>query len=95
MNSKIDETTVRVTNLPEESQEQDLRDLFTPFGQVKRVYLPKDKTTNASKSFAFITFNDEKDAQRAIKCVSGLGYGHMILKVEWAKFVSFFPFFFK
>ncbi len=81
----IDEATVRVTNLPEETQEQDLRDLFTPFGPVSRVFLAKDKTNNTSKGFAFITFNEKKDAQKAIECVSGFGYDHLILKVEWAK----------
>ncbi|CAF2966047.1 unnamed protein product [Rotaria sp. Silwood2] len=82
---KQDEATVRVTNLPEETQEQDLRDLFTPFGSVSRVFLAKDKTNNTSKGFAFITFNEKKDAQKAIECVSGFGYDHLILKVEWAK----------
>lgn len=81
---KQDEATVRVTNLPEETQEQDLRDLFTPFGPVSRVFLAKDKTSNVSKGFAFITFNEKKDAQKAIECVSGFGYDHLILKVEWA-----------
>jgi translation initiation factor 3 subunit G len=81
---KQDEATVRVTNLPEETQEQDLRDLFTPFGTVNRVFLAKDKTNNTSKGFAFITFNEKKDAQKAIECVSGFGYDHLILKVEWA-----------
>ena len=80
-----DEATVRVTNLPEETQEQDLRDLFIPFGPVSRVFLAKDKTSNTSKGFAFITFNEKKDAQKAIECVSGFGYDHLILKVEWAK----------
>lgn len=81
---KQDEATVRVTNLPEETQEQDLRDLFTPFGSVMRVYLAKDKMTNTSKGFGFITFNEKKDAEKAIECVSGFGYDHLILKVEWA-----------
>jgi translation initiation factor 3 subunit G len=84
MDRKQDEATVRVTNLPEETQEQDLRDLFTPFGPVSRVFLAKDKTSNTSKGFAFITFNEKKDAQKAIECVSGFGYDHLILKVEWA-----------
>ena len=83
--SATDEATVRVTNLPEETQEQDLRDLFIPFGPVSRVFLAKDKTNNTSKGFAFITFNEKKDAQKAIECVSGFGYDHLILKVEWAK----------
>ncbi|CAF3869849.1 unnamed protein product, partial [Adineta steineri] len=64
----------------QETQEQDLRDLFTPFGPVSRVFLAKDKTNNTSKGFAFITFNEKKDAQKAIECVSGFGYDHLILK---------------
>lgn len=74
-----------MTNLPEETQESDLRDLFTPFGTVTRVYLAKDKTNQTSKGFAFITYSEKKDAQKAIDCVSGYGYYHLILKVEWAK----------
>jgi len=60
------EATVRVTNLPEETQEQDLRDLFQPFGYVSRVFLAKDKQNNTSKGFAFITFNEKKDVQYSI-----------------------------
>ena len=52
--------------------------MFTPFGPVSRVFLAKDKTNNTSKGFAFITFNDKKDAQKAIECVSGFDYDHLI-----------------
>jgi len=46
----IDDTaTVRVTNLSEETKEQDLRDLFGHFGPIHRVYLAKDKTMQRSK----------------------------------------------
>ena len=48
--SAIDDTaTVRVTNLSEETKEQDLRDLFGHFGPIHRVYLAKDKTMQRSK----------------------------------------------
>ena len=46
----VDDTaTVRVTNLSEETKEQDLRDLFGHFGPIHRVYLAKDKTMQRSK----------------------------------------------
>ena len=45
-----DQTTVRVTNLSEETQESDLRELFSYFGQIKRVFLAKDKATQQSKA---------------------------------------------
>ena len=81
----VDEYTVRVTNLPEEATEDDLMQLFKPFGKVNRVFLAKDKTTQASRGFAFVNFQNKDDAQRAIWGVNDYGYNHLILKVEWAK----------
>lgn len=80
-----DEYTVRVTNLPEEATEADLQELFKPFGKVNRIFLAKDKNTQASRGFAFVNFQNKDDAQRAIWGVNDYGYNHLILKVEWAK----------
>ena len=80
-----DDFTVRVSNLPEEATENDLQELFKPFGKVLRTYLAKDKTKQVSRGFAFVTFANKDDAQRAIWGVNDYGYNHLILKVEWAK----------
>lgn len=97
MNLSIDEATVRVTtsNLLEETKEKYLHDLFTTFGIVNQVVLIKDKNDNSSNGHAFfIKFNEKKDAQTAIECVSKFDRDHFILKIEWAWFVySKFPFF--
>jgi len=37
------------------------------------------------QGFAFINFYHREDAARAIAGVSGFGYDHLILNVEWAK----------
>lgn len=87
MKFSIDETTVRLTNLPEEIEEEDLYEVFIRFGPVNRVVLFQDNTNNASDGSAFIKFNEEKDAQKAIECASEYGYGRLMLKDEWAKFV--------
>ena len=83
--SKNDDFTVRVSNLPEEATENDLQELFKPFGRVSRTFLAKDKSKQTSRGFAFITFMNREDAQRAIWGVNDYGYNHLILKVEWAK----------
>jgi len=84
--SRRDETaTIRVTNLSEETREQDIHDLFRGFGTISRVYLAKDKNTGLSKGFAFVNFVRREDAAQAIKKLSGYGYDHLILHVEWAK----------
>ena len=44
-----DQCTVRVTNLSEETQEADLKELFSHFGPIRRTFLAKDKVTQQSK----------------------------------------------
>lgn len=80
-----DDFTVRVSNLPEEATETDIQELFKPFGRVVRTFLAKDKNKQVSRGFAFVTFANKDDAQRAIWGVNDYGYHHLILKVEWAK----------
>jgi len=86
MRGRRDETaTIRVTNLSEDTKESDLNDLFRTFGPISRIYLAKDKNTGLSKGFAFINFVHREDAAKAIEKLSGYGYDHLILHVEWAK----------
>jgi translation initiation factor 3 subunit G len=77
--------TVRVTGLSEETKESDVSDLCRVFGPIQRIYLAKDKDRNSSKGFAFVSFVYKKDAAKAIEKLSGYGYDHLILRVEWAK----------
>jgi len=85
MDSTRDDATIRVTNLSESTQESDLRLLFSPFGALNRVYLAKDRVTDQARGFAFITYYNREDAQRAIDAIHGHGYDHLILQVEWSK----------
>jgi len=82
---KDETTTVRVTNLSAYTKEEDLRELFKPFGQISRVYLGIDKVTKLARGFAFINFVYREEADRAIEKLNGYGYDHLILNVEWAK----------
>jgi len=76
---------IRVTNISEDTTENDLRELFRRFGTTSRIYLAKDKGTNQSRGFAFITYTSRADAQKAIDRLNGYGYGNLILHVEFAK----------
>jgi len=80
-----DLATLRVTNVSEMAEEQELRDLFERFGRVTRVFLAKDRDTGRAKGFAFISFVDRTDAARACEKMDGFGYRHLILRVEFAK----------
>ncbi|MCJ1469585.1 translation initiation factor eIF3 subunit g [Pseudocyphellaria aurata] len=80
-----DLATLRVTNVSEFAEENDLREIFERFGRVTRVFLAKDRDTGRAKGFAFISFQERTDAAKACEKIDGYGYGHLILRVEFAK----------
>eukprot|EP00657_Telonema_sp_P-1_P006704 TRINITY_DN2608_c0_g1_i1.p1 TRINITY_DN2608_c0_g1~~TRINITY_DN2608_c0_g1_i1.p1 ORF type:complete len:193 (+),score=46.11 TRINITY_DN2608_c0_g1_i1:337-915(+) len=85
MAHRDDSNTLRVSNLSEETRESDLQELFRTFGPINRIYLAKDRETQASRGFAFVTFMRREDAQCAMDRLAGYGYDHLILQIEWAK----------
>jgi len=80
-----DSATIRVTNISEDTTEDDLRDLFRPYGHTTRIYLAKDKFTHKSRGFAFISYTTRNEAQRAITALNDKGYDNLILHVEFAQ----------
>jgi len=83
--SRDDLPTLRVTNISEDTGESDLRELFSNFGHVVRVYVGRDRETGVGKGFAFVSFDDKADAQRAMEKVHGRGYDNLILNVQWSR----------
>lgn len=79
------EASLRITNLSEDCKEGDLQDLFGKIGRLQRVYLAKDQNTGESRGFAFITYGNKVDAQKAIDQLNGHGYDNLILQVQFAK----------
>lgn len=77
--------SIRVTNISEDTTENDLRTLFRRFGHTSRIYLAKDHSTGMSRGFAFISYTRREDAQMAIAKLDGHGYDNLILRVEVAK----------
>jgi RNA recognition motif. (a.k.a. RRM, RBD, or RNP domain) len=77
--------TLRVTNISEDTQENDLRELFGMFGRVARVYVGRDRETGAGKGFAFVSFEERSVAAKAMEKVNGKGYDNLILSVQWSR----------
>ncbi|KAJ1728379.1 translation initiation factor eIF3 subunit g [Coemansia biformis] len=75
---------IRITNLSEYTQDEDIKSLCRPFGPVSRVFLATDRDTRMCKGYAFVTFYDYESAERAIAKLHGYGFDHLILNVEWA-----------
>jgi translation initiation factor 3 subunit G len=83
--NRDDLPTLRVTNISEDTQENDLRELFGIFGRVARVYVGRDRETGAGKGFAFVSFEERAVAQKAMEKVHGKGYDSLILSVQWSR----------
>lgn len=77
--------SVRVTNLPESITKEELMELVAPFGPVGRIAIPNDRRTGLPRGFAFINFHVQSDGDKAIQALNGIGYDHLILKLEWSK----------
>ncbi|KAG8738278.1 translation initiation factor eIF3 subunit g [Ceratobasidium sp. 414] len=71
--NRDDMPTLRVTNVSEDTQEDDLRELFSKFGRVARVYIGKDRETGVGKGYAFVSFEEKANAERAMLKVNGMG----------------------
>jgi translation initiation factor 3 subunit G len=91
-NDRDHENTLRVSNLTKRVTEDDLRNLFSRFGDIHRISLPraerKDDQGNIVKEprgFAYVAFVRRDDAEKALDRLQGHGYDHLILKLEWAK----------
>ena len=55
-----------VGNLPYDTEEAQLQDLFAQFGQVDSVRVMRDMATGRARGFAFVEMGNEDEAQRAV-----------------------------
>jgi RNA recognition motif-containing protein len=64
-------TKLYVGNLPFNTTENELQELFSQAGAVQEVTLMQDRFTGKSRGFAFITMGSDEDAQNAISKLNG------------------------
>jgi len=60
-------TKLYVGNLSFKASEEEINSLFSAQGSVKDVFIIKDKYTDRSKGFAFVTMETSESAQSAIE----------------------------
>ncbi len=73
-----------VGNLPFSSTEEDLRNLFANYGDVKSANLIIDRETGRSRGFGFVEMNEE-DANTAMEALNGNEFQGRSLKVNEAR----------
>ena len=77
-------TKVYVGNLPFSVTDEDLRAMFSNFGEITEAVLIKDKFSGRSKGFGFVTYSTEESANKAISEMNGKEVQGRELKVTEA-----------
>ena len=77
-------TKVYVDNLTAATTENDLRDLFSAYGNVAEVNIPIDRSGGRSRGFGFVTMATPEGARSAIQALNGKAIGTCTLTVSTA-----------
>jgi RNA recognition motif-containing protein len=74
-----------VGNIPYNATEEDLRNLFSEYGEIESLKIIQDRDTGRSKGFGFIEMAEESSARKAIEELNGKDFMEKTLKVSEAR----------
>jgi cold-inducible RNA-binding protein len=74
-----------VGNFAFSTTEEDLRELFQPFGNVESVAVVTDRDTGRSRGFGFVEMPDRGEAEKAIEGLNGKEVGGRALNINEAR----------
>jgi len=63
--------SIFVGNLPFRAEQEDVSELFAPYGEVTNCFLPLERDTGRKRGFAFVELADEESESRAIDGLQG------------------------
>ncbi|MFY9251618.1 MAG: RNA-binding protein [Vulcanococcus sp.] len=63
--------SIFVGNLPFRAEQEDVAELFVPFGEVANCALPLERDTGRKRGFAFVELVDPESEDRAIDALQG------------------------
>ena len=73
-----------VGNLPFDTDEEQIRELFSSYGEVRTVDMINDRDTGRFRGFCFVAM-DNAEADAAVSALNGYSFGGRPLKVNEAK----------
>jgi RNA recognition motif-containing protein len=76
---------IYVGNLPYDTTEGEMKDIFSEYGEVSTVSVITDRYTGRSKGFGFVEMPDQAQAEEAIKSLDGSSVSGRSIKVNQAK----------
>lgn len=76
---------IYVGNLLRAAKEEEVRDLYSQYGDVSNVRVMVDKFTNQGRGFAFVEMPNDEQARAAIEATNGLEFLGRTLRVSEAR----------
>ena len=80
-----DGANLYVSNLSYQTEENDLEAKFQQFGVIKSIKIIKDSNTRKSRGFGFVTFEETRDAEKAIEKLNSTEIDGREIRVEKAR----------
>ncbi|MEY2858747.1 MAG: hypothetical protein RLZZ74_3060 [Cyanobacteriota bacterium] len=77
--------SIYVGNLSYEVSPEDLSEVFSEYGKVKRVHLPTDRETGRKRGFGFVEMETETEEDKAIETLDGAEWMGREIKVNKAR----------
>ncbi len=74
-----------VGNISWDAKDQDLNELFAPFGTVEEAHIATDKFSGKSRGFGFVTMGSAEEAQKAISELDGKDFLGRPIAVNFAR----------
>ncbi|KAG2552851.1 glycine-rich RNA-binding protein 4, mitochondrial-like [Panicum virgatum] len=78
-------TEIFVSRLSFYTTEEELKDIFSPFGNVKEARLMRDRQTGRMKGFGFVKYSSQAEADKAVKAMNGRILRGRLVFVEMAQ----------
>ena len=76
---------IYIGNLPFGTTEQELNDLFSPFGKVAKVAIIMDRETGRPRGFSFVEMPDDAQGHKAIEQLNSQEFNGRVLTVNEAR----------
>ena len=78
-------TNIFVGNLNFQTTQEDLREVFSPYGAVEAVNIITDRDTGQARGFAFVEMSNRSEAENAIAALNGADLNGRAMNVNEAR----------
>ncbi len=77
--------SIYVGNIPYSVADEDLSEVFSEYGSVKRIHLPMDRESGRMRGFGFVEMASEAEEDKAIEALNGAEWMGRELRVNKAR----------